>query len=500
MDNRRVFRSYKDKVKDSATPYSRPNNGLFSKMKLFLTGASLWSNHETTSYNEQTADNTMRMVTEKSEKGESNVKPFSFPEPDTTIFKTPLKSTSNQLKAPNQVLSSFFQEKGDRPLTDVEYEGVVSLLSKSKSASNTPNNSVVYRGDNASRQSESIADSTDLGNKDADTSAFKSSASNLFATPYSQRTLKNTSSNDHVLSTPEYKPVYHTINENFNSKNVPSVKRVYQFSGLPSPYRTRIRAPSLSAKPKIPAKKSPTISTSPSAQKVASKPMSNAANSLLNILDGNTHSEDVEMKDVSTNKSDIIEQFSNPYHRPHSSKKPRSQDDNKSKFSINASTPIKQKKSTLLTADDINKTISFDKSEELPKDKIAPKSNDSSNAKTSFGTSTQNDSKFSDSTSSSNQFKFNLPKEVPKSSDKSPHIPPEGGKENTKDAPKFNHSQFQKNTNGFSFGETTKPNIDSNPVYNIANKNLEFIFPEIIQTEVHLDYNKVNKYKSLFEF
>mmetsp|Transcript_8345 Transcript_8345/g.10182 ORF Transcript_8345/g.10182 Transcript_8345/m.10182 type:complete len:499 (+) Transcript_8345:106-1602(+) len=498
MDNRRVFRSYKDKMKDSATPYSRPNNGLFSKMKLFLTGASLWSNHETTSYSEHTADNTMTMDIEQGEKDISSVKPFSFPEPDTTIFKTPLKSTSNQLRAPNQVLSSFFQEKGDKPLTDIEYEGVVSLLSKSKSASNTPNNSVVYRGDSASRQSESNADSTDLGNKDADTSAFKSSASNLFATPYSQRTLKNTSSNDHVLSTPEYKPVYHTINENFNSKNVSSVKRVYQFSGLPSPYRTRIRAPSLSAKSKVPAKKSPSISKSPSAQKVASKSMSNAANSLLNILDGNTQTDDVEMKDVSSNKGDMIEQFSNPYHRPHSVKKPRSQENNKSKFSINASTPIKQKKSTLLTADDINKTISFDKSEELPKEKTAPK-NDSSNTKTSFGFSTEKENKISDSTSGS-EFKFNIQKEEQKASEKNPHINPESEKENVKDTPKFTSSHFQPKTNGFSFGKTTKPTVDSNPVYNVANRNLEFIFPEIVQSEVNLDYNKVEKYKSLFEF
>lgn len=499
MDNRRVFRSYKEKVKDSATPYARPNNGLFSKMKLFLTGASLWSNHETAGHDDRIADNTIPMDIEKGEKVESSIKPFSFPEPDTSLFKTPLKS--NQSKAPNQVLSSFFQDKGDKPLTEVEYEGIVSLLAKSKSASNTPNNSVVYRGDGGSRQFESIADLTDLGNKDADTSAFKSSGSNLFTTPYSQRTLKNTSSNDHVLSTPEYKPVYHTINENFNTKNVPSVKRVYQFSGLPSPYRTRIRAPSLSAKPKAPTKKSPSIPKSPSAQKATSKPMSNAANSLLNILDGNTHSEDVEMKDASNNKTDIIEQFSNPYHRPQSVKKPRSQDSNKSQSSINASTPIKKKKNTLLTADDINKTISFDKSEELPKEKTTTsRNNETPKSQITFVPSTQTNDGKPDSKSTSNQFKFNVPKEEPKVADKGTNIAANGTSEKPKDVNQFPNNQFQTKTNGFSFGKTTKPNIDSNPVYNIPSKDLEFIFPEIIQAEVSLDYHKVNKYKSLFEF
>ncbi|CUM49374.1 unnamed protein product [Debaryomyces tyrocola] len=498
MDNRRVFRSYKEKVKDSATPYARPNNGLFSKMKLFLTGASLWSNHETAGHDDQIADNTIPMDIEKGEKGESSIKPFSFPEPDTSIFKTPLKS--NQSKAPNEVLSSFFQDKGDKPLTDVEYEGIVSLLAKSKSASNTPNNSVVYRGDGASRQFESIADSTDLGNKDADTSAFRSSGSNLFATPYSQRTLKNINSNDHVLSTPEYKPVYHTINENFNTKNVPSVKRVYQFSGLPSPYRTRIRAPSLSAKPKIPTKKSPSFPKSPSAQKAASKPMSNAANSLLNILDGNTHSEDVEMKDASNSKSDIIEQFSNPYHRPQSVKKPRSQDSNKSQSAINASTPIKKQKSTLLTASDINKTISFDKSEELPKEKTTSRDNKTSKSQNSFVPSTQTNNGKPDSKSANNQFKFNVPKEEPNVADKGTNIAANGSNEKSKNVSQFSNRQIQTKTNGFSFGKTTKPNIDSNPVYNIPSKDLEFIFPEIIQTKVSLDYNKVDKYKSLFGF
>ena len=498
MDNRRVFRSYRGKVKDSATPYARPSNGLFSKMKLFLTGASLWSNHETAGNDDQMGDNTIPMDIDKGEKGESSIKTFSFPEPDTSVFKTPLKS--NQSKAPNQVLSSFFQDKGDKPLTDVEYKGIVSLLAKSKSASNTPNNSVVYRGDGASRQFESIADSTDLGNKDADTSAFRSSGSNLFATPYNQKTLKNTSSNDHVLSTPEYKPVYHTINENFNTKNVPSVKRVYQFSGLPSPYRTRIRAPSLSAKPKIPTKKSPSISKSPSAQKVASKPMSNAANSLLNILDGNTHSEDVEMKDESNNKSDIIEQFSNPYHRPLSVKRPKSQDSNKSQPSLNASTPIKKKKGTLLTANDINRTISFDKSEELPKPKpVISKDMETTKTQGPIVSSSQNSEAKPDSKSTTNQFKFNVPKEELKVANNSTNITINGTNEKQKDVTQFT-SQFQTNTNGFSFGKTTKPNIDSNPVYNIPTKDLEFIFPEIIQKQVNLDYNKIDKYKSLFEF
>ena len=56
------------------------------------------------------------------------------------------------------------------------------------------------------------------------------------------------------ISTPGYKPTYHTIqndtfdrsNQSFNNTTsiIPSIKRVYQFSGLPSPYSTRLRPPS----------------------------------------------------------------------------------------------------------------------------------------------------------------------------------------------------------------------------------------------------------------
>ena len=60
------------------------------------------------------------------------------------------------------------------------------------------------------------------------------------------------------ISTPGYKPTYHTIqndtfdrsNQSFNNTTsiIPSIKRVYQFSGLPSPYSTRLRPPSTTKK------------------------------------------------------------------------------------------------------------------------------------------------------------------------------------------------------------------------------------------------------------
>lgn len=490
MDNRRVFRSYRDKVKDAASPYARPSNGLFSKMKLFLTGASLWSSNANTAGNIE-HNNTTAM---EFDQNESSSKPFSFPEPDTTIFKTPMKSTTGA-KAPNQVLSSFFQEKGDKPLTDVEYEGVFSLLAKSKSAVNTPNNSVVYRGD-TSKQIESGADSTEIGHKEADTSAFKFSGSKLFVTPYSQKTLKNINSNDDVLSTPEYKPVYHAINENSNSKNVPSVKRVYQFSGLPSPYRTRIRAPSLSSKQKIATKNTSSISKSPSAPpNESSRPISNAANSLLKILDDNTtleHEDDTE--NTSKNKIDNIQQFSNPYHRPLSTKKPRSQSSNKSQSSINSSTPLKKKKGNLLSADDINRTISYDKSEELPQDKTGSKVKGDTINKSKPSSIQKPDNGKLEFESQANTFKGTV-SEKPKV-----EVSTTNDEKSNKAAGGPSPNELPLKPNGFSFGKTTKPSMDTKPVSHNINKTFEFEFPDIIQTEVQLNYSKVEKYKPLFQF
>lgn len=468
MDNRRVFKLYREKVRASAVPYAK--KGLFSKMKQYFTPASIFSNAEA-----------------------------SEPE-ETEALKTPFKpSQSHPEGTPNQVLLSFFLEKGDKPLTDIEYEGVVLLLSRAKSQANTPNSSVVYRG-------EAI-------NKPFDDTTSISQTDNTFATPYNQRVLKsgsNTASRENrstVFSTPDYKPVYHSVNNSF-LHNVPSVKRVYQFSGLPSPYRTRIKAPG--TKPR--RIKSPEHKAVEKPVSEPAKPLSLTANTLLSILDGN--SAEVDNK-----------RFFNPYSRPQLNKRGRADDSNISSASVSF-TPTKKK---VILADDISKTISFSTSEEMPKEKTEDMEidqNHTDSAKGSAGVPEQAVKKAEETSFISD---VSTTKNGPITGAATKAFAPDFGKTGPLE-PSQPKTSNPVNTNCFKFGATA--NIDA-PKFNFqapvgvntesvkksvfsapspvnkqeagpvaaANGTVEnFVFPEVHAVSVVLDSVKVDGFKALFEF
>lgn len=518
MDNRRVIRSYREKqaASKSNTPYSRPTNGLFSKMKQFLTPASLW---KTTGEQPKKDTNEQTKQLQSSQPDIStSLLPFKFVQPE---FKTPHKqpsSSSNEVSStPNHVLTSFFQSKGDRPLTEVEYEGVVALLSKSRQA--TPATAKRQRLSLPKGQtpSQSILDSPShhLGEVNAETSIDIANSSNIFATPYSQRVLKNDSTS---FSTPEYKPVYHTVNDNsFNRglKGVPSVKRVYQFSGLPSPYRTRIKTPNLSSRkkkvdiltqPLQPSQIANTFNqTSASDVSMTNKPLSNTANTILSILDGGESIQDV-------NESNI-KAFSSPFTRPKRGNK-------------QADATEKKK----LTAEDISRTILFDQSEMLPEikfnqkkvsieveNKSEPKAPKADPKPTfSFGITPVTASATAKPSTLKSNGAATTKTEVPQEktsfnqSDKIAPAPTStpslfGNSKEPAVAPLVNGSTAAKMTSTFSFGAANKPLADTNPIEKStlpkpSKPAATFTFPEIHQTHVQLDQAKVESYKPMFKF
>lgn len=351
MDNRRVAKAYRDRhSREKVLPYPTPN-GLLSKMKRYLSGGALVSRVASRQTSATQPDVSM------------NNSGFVLPDSFTAAANTTLEAGDS---APNRVLSQFFQDKGDHPLSQVEYEGVMSLLERSKANITLP-----------------------LPDRTAEAPAAEEPHtlhSNKIA-PYSQKTLKNTSmydANSSSFVTPDYKPVYHTFSDNTSRGNI-SVKRVYQFSGLPSPYRTRIKAPNLAAR----RAKRIASSAAPSTTGVSidtpvetmdsfsSKPRSKAANSLLSILDGNKASS--AQSTGSTHK---------PLHNTHTRYKRKS-----------TATEGPAQKKSVLNASDISKTVLYNKAEALDENEKTP-SNGVAEEKESGLFSSNNGDKKADSESS----------------------------------------------------------------------------------------------------
>jgi nucleoporin NUP60 len=253
-------------------------------------------------------------------------------------------SVPGTFESPNKIISTFFEQKGTDPLTQVEYEGIVSLINKSKNNESFVDNSTFVdvnsmKGDNSSskrqpgntnEQSDNFTNSKCLRIPPQSKNRSISVSTDIYNTLYNQRTLKV--NNSAVFSTPDYTPAYHTI----SNTTMPSVKRVYQFSGLPSPYKTRIRPPAtISKKPNG----NTTIgSIAPVSHTPTTKRLrSTTANTLLSILDNGMDRDDVKRQ----KNNEEIAPFVNPYKANN------------------------KKKRTTITANDIKNTMSFDTSEKL---------------------------------------------------------------------------------------------------------------------------------------
>lgn len=399
MDNRKVYKSYRDKVKTLTQPYSISNRKLSTKVK------GLWNSIKSLSQPSSPPTPTTTAA--------SSIEPFKFPEPqiripgsfhvDTTETAVVDKETDKQADDDaNTILSNFFKEKGNKPLTDIEYEGVVSLLSKSKQQGKPFKRPHNIDNDDDTIDNSLVSNTTTNINKRQKFDAF-STPQKATQEQQQRHTLRLTP--NVTINTPEYNPVYHTIhNDTFDrssnasfisNRSIPSIKRVYQFSGLPSPYRTRIRAPSLTiAKRKhsrLNDKANKTMNnismldnnnnntsgfTVPSSTTFTgikpSAPTSSAAKTLLSILDGKDEHQPTTTTITQENnnnsvvdKTDRLKLFSNPYSSCIRPKKSTKVDKAISTEPLTAVAPIANKPISV-TASDIEKTILFDKSEPLP--------------------------------------------------------------------------------------------------------------------------------------
>lgn len=173
----------------------------------------------------------------------------------------------------NTKLTNFFREKGDQPLTDIEYEGVISLLNKGRSISSPSQD----------RQSVLLVRESNREN-------FLRSVS---GTP---------------LKIPTFKP---NFNDSASSETVKpkfpmnhTTRRIFNYAKLPSPYRTTIYKYS-AAHPKFETNDTGVKGSETSSNATTPKKLSNTASALMSILDSNDS--------IKTHGNHLASKLANPY-------------------------------------------------------------------------------------------------------------------------------------------------------------------------------------------
>ncbi|EDK46403.1 hypothetical protein LELG_04584 [Lodderomyces elongisporus NRRL YB-4239] len=253
----------------------------------------------------------------------------------------------------NDVLSNFFKKKGNSQLTDVEYEGVMSLMSKSRAG--TP-----YKRSNIelsmNEESEQASKRRHLTRGDESTIGLINGINDetfsiVGSTPHRQhytRVNPNTSTNS-IGYRSTYRPVYDdTFDRSYQLLHNNTIShlprgRVTLMSRRPAPYRSRMKGfasrqsslnrtsaetstatanemtkPDNSSFSESLLKKKPALVTASSSSSSSSfdkgRPMSQTARALLTILDGSKEKlTEAESKDGAKDQKNVKPTFSNPY-------------------------------------------------------------------------------------------------------------------------------------------------------------------------------------------
>ncbi|CAK9684814.1 unnamed protein product [Candida parapsilosis] len=392
MDNRERYQKYKDSL--SGNSGSRQNSfALRSKLKSIFTSWNKPDSDEVVSSHRSTSNSSKLSQQDPGFLGTSAVKlPGSFhayKETSNTPVDTsqqqqqqqlsPIHSTSTidkdeTAENPNDILSAFFKQKGNGKLTDVEYEGVMALMSKSRTG--TP-----YKREFAELSFTNAEPSFKRRHLGNDSIIVGNETSIVGSTPSKQNVLKTNGNT--TLNTPGYTPKYNkTYNDTFErsysiinnttgSHFVPSLRRASMRSRRPAPYKSRITSSTLSnsvvKNDRQTDEKDNNLSFKSSntsaIQTSASKPPSKAAQTLLSILDGKEENgEPVDEKQQQ--HQDKLKLFINPYGSSSEKK-------NKNKLSNTLT-------ASGVTASTIGKTISYSAMDSLPASNGEEKSNTTS--------------------------------------------------------------------------------------------------------------------------
>ncbi|GME79082.1 unnamed protein product [Ambrosiozyma monospora] len=237
-----------DRAKSRQKPYDRPtakkSTGFFSSIRrLFSSTVPTSSPVKTNNTNSSANSNTVKANANKTI--------------DYSSFATFSNISAQNNANPNETLTEFFKSKGDEPLTDMEVEGVLSLINKAHAQNNSmlDASSKSFAGTgktggfNAPRFNTTTTNAT-IGDI---TSGLNTSNNSMLAnnttTVLRPRNLKTPVKVD----TPTYTPKINTVKrrrQNINNisalgNHIPQStrRRIVTFSSLPSPFRNRISSP-----------------------------------------------------------------------------------------------------------------------------------------------------------------------------------------------------------------------------------------------------------------
>ncbi|KAI0464180.1 hypothetical protein LJB42_001783 [Komagataella kurtzmanii] len=239
-----------------------PKSGLFNKVRRFLFGDINKDQQSISNGQSQVSTfNRSAQITQE----RPPISPALFKKvnqsntsilPSSPVFSTLVDDVSIQ-QSPSARLAKFFTEKGDQPLSDVEIQGVLSLM----------NQSARYQDDTRTSQS----------------------------TPKILRP----QTVEPIKSTPKYKPSFNSPANKSMDVYSTRKKRLVEFSSLPSPYRVRISSPLASLISKQETKKIEEV-----AKKEPPKQLSGTANALEGLLNQNQKE---------ANPKPEVSRFANPY-------------------------------------------------------------------------------------------------------------------------------------------------------------------------------------------
>ncbi|KAI5955029.1 hypothetical protein KGF54_001590 [Candida jiufengensis] len=539
MDNRKIYKNYKDNLKSNINENSKPYS-LTSKLKHILKKP--WNNSNSSDRNinsnssNDAKNNTKpfkfsepKIVSNPSFQKLSNIKEYKLPgsfyenlpiasttiskdvqTPNTTIIRLNDVPNEEEEENPNDILSDFFKRKGSNKLTDVEYEGVMSLISKSKSG--TPYKRGILDVDQDTlgndRKRRQISHSSFIhGN---DTTILESE-------PYKQKTLK--SNGNITISYPESKFNYSTVNSTFDKsyqninnttmgRNTSASGRSMYLHRRPAPYKSRMRGPIYTKKTeqnKDDANKTTINNTllsqsqlklnTTSNDNVKETPSSKTAQFLLSILDGNKNDKDKD--DLNGNVKPTTNLFTNPYESSRTKKKEKS-----------IVTQISSKDSTKSTATEngtkSNSNFLFNKPQQKSNEEgflEKPKQVNGSveeNKDISISTSTNSIPKsttFNFGTSTNSTSNLN---NTPKTNFNFGSL--KTSKEESTQ-PKFNFNPIPNSTTNSNGSKTTNGEVNGDQLTTTTTtKKVDFQFPTTDLVHVELDNAEVNKYKSLYSF
>ncbi|SCU82400.1 LADA_0C04984g1_1 [Lachancea dasiensis] len=169
----------------------------------------------------------------------------------------------DEANSSNSALAAFFREKGDAPLSEVEYEGVLSLMKKNRTCSD-------------------------------DLTGEKEDASGVFSAKEMKPALLRPA--DAVRTTsfkaPSFVPQYDDYSTTFSTSmrstsSASSRKsRVFDYSNLPSPYRSCSYKHSAAEVVSSPKRLKSSCEQASEAQSSSNQKLSNTASALISLLDG----------------------------------------------------------------------------------------------------------------------------------------------------------------------------------------------------------------------